>query len=139
MDSPAASKPSRLPLQSMSPAEGATVEVVGLALWCHHGVTDAEQELGQTIVFDITLALAECGARMSDDVSQTVDYGLVCEEVEQVATAQSHRTLERVCQLVGEALLGKFAATGVTVRAAKPEPPLPMSLGEVAVEITLSA
>lgn len=123
----------------MSPAGGATVEVVGLALWCHHGVTDAEQEVGQTIVFDVTLQVPDCGARASDDVSQTVDYGLVCEEVEQVATATSHRTLERVCQLVGEALIAKFEATEVTIRAAKPEPPLPMTLGEVAVEITLSA
>ncbi len=122
-----------------SPSDGATVEVVGLALWCHHGVTDAEQEVGQTILFDITLDLPECGARASDDVSQTVDYGLVCEEVERVATATSHRTLERVCQLVGEALIAEFEATEVTIRAAKPEPPLPMALGEVAVEITLTA
>jgi dihydroneopterin aldolase len=119
--------------------DGATVEVVGLALWCHHGVTDAEQEVGQTILFDIALVLPECGARISDDVSQTVDYGVVCEVVERVATAESHRTLERVCQLVGEALIAKFNATEVTVRAAKPEPPLPMTLGEVAVEITLTA
>lgn len=119
--------------------DGATVEVVGLALWCHHGVTDAEQEVGQTILFDLALVLPECGARASDDVSQTVDYGLVCEEVERVATATSHRTLERVCQLVGEELIAKFNATEVTVRAAKPEPPLPMTLGEVAVEITLTA
>jgi dihydroneopterin aldolase len=128
---------------SDSPADnslnsGAMIEVVGLALWCHHGVTDAEQEVGQTILFDIALDVPECGARMTDDVSQTVDYGLVCEEVERVATAESHRTLERVCQLVGEALIAKFDASEVTVRAAKPEPPLPMTLGEVAVEITLS-
>ena len=122
-----------------SPSEGATVEVVGLALWCHHGVTDAEQEVGQTIHFDIVLDLPECGARISDDVAQTVDYGLVCQEVERVATATSHRTLERVCQLVGEALIAEFEATEVTIRAAKPEPPLPMTLGEVAVEITLTA
>lgn len=119
--------------------DGATVEVVGLALWCHHGVTDAEQEVGQTILFDVTLEVPDCGARTSDDVSQTVDYGLVCEVVERVATAESHRTLERVCQLVGEALIAEFEATEVTIRAAKPEPPLPMTLGEVAVEITLTA
>jgi hypothetical protein len=128
---------------SESPADnslnsGAMVEVVGLALWCHHGVTDAEQEVGQTILFDIALDVPECEARATDDVSQTVDYGLVCEEVERVATAESHRTLERVCQLVVEALISKFDASEVTVRAAKPEPPLPMTLGEVAVEITLS-
>ena len=123
----------------MSAPSPATVEVVGLALWCHHGVTDAEQEVGQTILFDVTLEVPDCGARTSDDVAQTVDYGLVCEEVERIATAQSHRTLERVCQLVGEELISKFDATDVTVRAAKPEPPLPMTLGEVAVEITVSA
>lgn len=123
----------------MSAPTPATVEVVGLALWCHHGVSDAEQEVGQTVLFDVSLEVPDCGARMSDDVSETVDYGLVCEEVERVATAQSHRTLERVCQLVGESLLSKFGAAGVTVRAAKPEPPLPMTLGEVAVEITLTA
>ncbi|MFM9043193.1 MAG: dihydroneopterin aldolase [bacterium] len=123
----------------MSTPAPATVEVVGLALWCHHGVTDAEQEVGQTILFDAALEVPDCGARETDDVSQTVDYGLVCEEIERIATAQSHRTLERVCQLVGEALAAKFDAAEVTIRAAKPEPPLPMTLGEVAVEITVSA
>lgn len=116
---------------------GATIEVIGLTLFCHHGVTDAEQEVGQTVVFDVSLRVADCGARGSDDVAETVDYGLVCEEVERIATAQSHRTLERVCQLVCEALLGRFEADSVTVRAAKPDPPISQRLDEVAVAVEL--
>lgn len=66
-----------------------------------------------------------------------MDYSEVCDVVALAATERRHRTLERVCQVVGERLMERFGCDSVSVRAAKPEPPVPYPVEEVAVEVTL--
>jgi 7,8-dihydroneopterin aldolase/epimerase/oxygenase len=51
------------------------------------------------------------------------------------ATERSYRTLERLAQVVGERLMERYGCDSVRVRAAKPEPPLPIAIQEVAVEV----
>ncbi|HEY6780307.1 MAG TPA: dihydroneopterin aldolase, partial [Thermoleophilaceae bacterium] len=45
---------------SGSPA--VTIEITGLSLYTRHGVSEAERELGQRLVFDIAFELEECDA-----------------------------------------------------------------------------
>jgi dihydroneopterin aldolase len=101
------------------------VELRGLSIYTHHGVTDAEQEVGQRLEFDLTFDVPHCDAVLTDRVEDTVDYSEVCDIVALAATERSHRTLERVCQVVAERLIERFECEEVRVRAAKPEPPLP--------------
>jgi dihydroneopterin aldolase len=63
----------------------------------------------------------------------------VCDIVALAATERSYRTLERLCRVVAERLLERFGCDSVTVRAAKPEPPLPLAIDEVAVEVVLDS
>jgi 7,8-dihydroneopterin aldolase/epimerase/oxygenase len=112
-----------------------TVEVSGLSLYTRHGVTDAERELGQRLVFDVSLRLPECDATVTDRVEDTADYAEVCEQVALAAQERSYRTLERLCSAVAERLLGRFDAEEAVVRAAKPEPPIALPVDEVAVEV----
>ena len=42
-----------------------------------------------------------------------------------------------IVQVIGERLMERYGCDSVRVRAAKPEPPLPLAIQEVAVEITL--
>lgn len=111
------------------------VEVSGLSLYTHHGVHDAEQELGQRMVFDLRLEVAECDATLTDRIEDTVDYGQVCQTVALVAQQRSYRTLERLCAAVADRLLDDFAADSVWIRAAKPEPPMALPVDEVSVEL----
>jgi 7,8-dihydroneopterin aldolase/epimerase/oxygenase len=113
------------------------VELRGLSIYTHHGVTDAEQEVGQRLEFDLTLDVPHCDAVLTDRVEDTVDYSEVCDIVALAATERSYRTLERVCQVVAERLMERFECQEVLVRAAKPEPPLPYPVQEAAVEVTL--
>jgi dihydroneopterin aldolase len=112
-----------------------TIEITGLSLFTHHGVTEAERELGQRLVMDLRLDVGECDATVTDRVEDTVDYGTVCQEVALVAQQRSYRTLERLCAAVGDRLLDRFDAHAVWVKAAKPEPPIPLSVEEVSVEV----
>jgi dihydroneopterin aldolase len=113
------------------------VEIRGLSIFTHHGVTDAEQEVGQRLEFDLTFEIADCDAVLTDRVEDTVDYSEVCDIVALAATEKSHRTLERLCQVVAERLMERFDCETVTVRAAKPEPPVSYSVREAGVEVTL--
>jgi dihydroneopterin aldolase len=112
-----------------------TVEITGLSLYTHHGVSDAEQEVGQRLVLDLRLDVGESDATVTDRLEDTVDYGEVCQTVALVAQQRSYRTLERLCAAIADRLLDDFAAESVWVKAAKPEPPIPLPVEEVAVEI----
>jgi dihydroneopterin aldolase len=113
-----------------------TVEISGLSLYTHHGVTDAERQTGQRLVFDVSFDVEECEATITDRLEDTIDYAAVCEAVALVATQRSYRTLERLCTAIADMLEERFDATGVMVRAAKPEPPIPLPVEEVSVEVS---
>ena len=112
-----------------------SVEVTGLSLYTRHGVSDAEREIGQRLVFDISFELDECDATVTDRVEDTVDYGQVCEQVALAAQERQYKTLERLCSAVADRLLERFGAESVRVKAAKPEPPIPLPVDEVSVEV----
>jgi 7,8-dihydroneopterin aldolase/epimerase/oxygenase len=117
------------------PQTEVTVEVTGLSLYTHHGVSAAEQEVGQRLVLDLRLEVGECDATVTDMVEDTVDYAVVCERVALVAQQRSYRTLERLCSAVADRLLADFEAEEVWVKATKPEPPIALPVEEVSVEV----
>jgi len=112
-----------------------TVEIVGLSLYTHHGVGAAEREVGQRLVFDIAFELDECDATVTDRIEDTVNYAEVCEQVALGAQERSYRTLERLCTAVADRLIDRFGAESVRVKATKPEPPIPLPVEEVSVEV----
>jgi 7,8-dihydroneopterin aldolase/epimerase/oxygenase len=119
-------------------AEGAetvvTIEIGGLSLYTHLGVSDEERKLGQRTVIDVRLDVGESDATLTDRVEDTVDYAEVCQTVALVAQ-QSFRTLERLCAAIADKVLAEYSVESVWVKAAKPEPPIPLPVEEVAVEV----
>jgi 7,8-dihydroneopterin aldolase/epimerase/oxygenase len=116
-------------------APAVTIEISGLSLYTRHGVSDAERELGQRLVFDVVFELDECDATVTDRVEDTVDYGKVCEQIAFAAQERSYKTLERLCTAVAERMIDRFHAESVRVKAAKPEPPIALPVDEVSVEV----
>ena len=112
-----------------------TIEVSGLSLYTRHGVSEAERELGQRLVFDVTFELDDCDATVTDRVEDTVDYADVCEQVALAAQERSYKTLERLCAAVADRLAERYGAESIHVKAAKPEPPIALPVEEVAVEV----
>ena len=112
-----------------------TVEIRGLSLYTHHGASAAEREVGQRLLLDLTLEVGEVDATVTDLVEDTVDYGEVCTVVALVAQQRSYRTLERLCTAVADRLLADFPIEAVSIKAAKPEPPIPLPVEEVSVQV----
>lgn len=112
-----------------------TIEIVGLSLYTHHGVEPAEREVGQRLVFDLSFDVSDCDATVTDRVEDTIDYGDVCQQVALAAQERSYKTLERLCSAVADRMMDRYNADAVTVRATKPEPPIPLPVEEVTVEV----
>ena len=118
-----------------APEPTVTVEITGLSLYTRHGVSDAERELGQRLVIDVAFELADCDAMVTDRIEDTVDYAEVCEQVALAAQERSYKTLERLCAAIADRLTDRYGAESVRVKAAKPEPPIPLPVDEVSVEV----
>ena len=112
-----------------------TIEITGLSLYTHHGVSDAEREVGQRLLLDLRMDVGETDATLTDRIEDTVDYGEVCQTVALVAQQRSYRTLERLCSAIADRLLGDYDVESVWVKATKPEPPIPLPVEEVSVEV----
>jgi dihydroneopterin aldolase len=111
------------------------IEVSGLSLFTHVGVTTAEREVGQRLLVDLRMELTDCDAVITDRIEDTVDYGAMCDTTNLVAQQRSYKTLERLCAAIADRLLSQYDALSVWVKAAKPEPPLALPVSEVSVEL----
>jgi len=112
-----------------------TIEIRGLSLYTHHGVDAAEREVGQRLIFDLSFDVGDCDATVTDQVEDTIDYADVCQQVALAASERSIKTLEALCSYVADWVIARYDASAVSVRAAKPEPPIPLPVEEVAVEV----
>jgi dihydroneopterin aldolase len=116
-----------------------TVEVTGLSLYTHHGVTAAEREIGQRLILDLRFDAGACDATVTDRVEDTVDYGRVCDVVALESQRRSYKTLEALCAAIADRLLAEFDTGEVWVKATKPEPPIALPVESVSVEVWRTA
>jgi 7,8-dihydroneopterin aldolase/epimerase/oxygenase len=119
----------------VSAGEDVRVELCGLEAFGPHGVTEAEREVGCLIELDITFTVPDCTAPETDELEGTVDYGAVARLATSIVRERSCRTLERLGALVADELVTGFGVREVEVRVAKPAPPIPETIGDVAVVI----
>jgi dihydroneopterin aldolase len=112
-----------------------TIEIAGLSLYTRLGVTAAEREIGQRLLIDLTLEVGEPDATLTDMIDDTVDYGEVCNVVALVAQQRTYHTLERLSTAIADRLLEDFDVEAVSVKATKPEPPIPLPVEEVSVTV----
>jgi dihydroneopterin aldolase len=117
------------------PEPEVTIEVSGLSLYTHMGVSEAERQLGQRLIVDVRLDIGESDATVTDRIEDTVDYGEVCETINLVAQQRNYKTLERFCAAVADRLIERYEIHAVWVKAAKPEPPIALPVSEVSVEV----
>ena len=121
--------------QEGHPEPEVTIEVTGLSLYTHIGVSEAEREIGQRLLIDFRLDVGDVDATVTDRLEDTVDYSAVCQLVNLVAQQRSYKTLERLCAAIADRLLEDYDAQAIWIKAAKPEPPMALPVSEVAVEV----
>ena len=75
----------------------------------------------------------------SDDLHDTVDYGVAVAVAEKVVQTEQHLLLERVAQRIADDLLALDRVDGVRVTIRKVRPPLPQDVSTSAVTIVAGA
>jgi 7,8-dihydroneopterin aldolase/epimerase/oxygenase len=74
-------------------------------------------------------------AAASDDLVETVDYGILAEKIAGVVAGEPVKLLETLAQRIAEVCLGDERVEDVEVTVHKPEAPVAVPFDDVAVTI----
>ena len=124
-------------LQPGVPASPDRIELRGLRLVAVVGVLPEERTRAQPLELDLDLWADLSAAGRTDMLDRTVDYGAVSEVVAATVEAARPGLLERLAELVAEAVLGADERIeAVTVAVRKLRPPVPHDLHSAGVRIS---
>jgi dihydroneopterin aldolase len=117
-------------------AAGDVIELRGLRLAGVVGVLPHEQAQAQPLEVDLDLHLDLGPAGQSDALTDTADYGALCDVAETVVSTTSYALLEALAQHLAAALLdsdGRIDAVTVSVRKLRPPVSQPLSTSGVRI------
>lgn len=107
-----------------------------LPFYAHHGVHQAEQELGQRFVVDVDWWLDTRPAAWADDEALTVSYQQVFEHVRTVVTDAPVHLIETLAERIASRILDHFEQIEqVRVVVHKPGAPVTGVFGDVGIEV----
>ena len=102
-----------------------------------HGVFSEEKKLGQKFLVSLELTVDTREAGKTGDLTKSVHYGLVAQDVEKLFLEKSIDLIETCAENIAEMVLKKYELVKeVKVIVKKPWAPLQMHFQNVAVEIT---
>ncbi|TFI27588.1 dihydroneopterin aldolase [Streptomyces niveus] len=110
----------------------------GLKARGHHGVFPHEREEGQTFIVDLVLSLDTRPAAAGDDLTRTVHYGIVAEEVVAVVRGEPVDLIETLAERIAEQCLKHDGVDEVEVTLHKPDAPITVPFDDVTITITRS-
>jgi dihydroneopterin aldolase len=111
------------------------VALRGLRVRGRHGVLAAEKSLGQWFVVDVVLHLDTRTAAAGDDLSATVDYGTLAEQVSAVVSGDPVDLIETLAQRIADVALAAGAVQAVDVAVHKPQAPVTVPFEDVVVSV----
>lgn len=110
-----------------------------LEIYAYHGVYPEERKEGQKFYVSADLYLNTWNAEHNDALDDSVNYGTVCQYIQDYMTREKHLLIERAaCEICENLLLDFPKVDRVQIRLYKPEAPIQMSFGTVFVEIERS-
>lgn len=115
-----------------------SIVLTGLRVQANHGVFDFERAEGQEFVVDVTAWLDLSVASSGDDLTATVHYGELAEEVVAAVERDPADLIETVAERVAATVLAHEPVDAVEVTIHKPQAPISVPFGDVAVRITRS-
>jgi len=112
------------------------IHIDGLEIFAHHGVLDAENQLGQKFLVSASLTLDLRQAGKADDLSQTVNYAQVCDKIRDCMTTKTHQLIETCTEGIASEILHTFPLVReITITIEKPWAPIGQSVRNLSVEI----
>ncbi|HEX2704866.1 MAG TPA: dihydroneopterin aldolase, partial [Candidatus Lustribacter sp.] len=110
-------------------------DLLGVRGYGYHGVLADEKERGQEFLVDVVLELSTRAAGLTDDLSLTVSYAEVADQVVTRIAGPSVDLIETLAEQVATDVLGRDLVRAVTVTVHKPQAPVGHPFGDVQVSI----
>jgi dihydroneopterin aldolase len=111
------------------------IELFGLRAKGFHGVFESERREGQEFVVDLVLHVDTAPAALSDDLADTVDYGVIAQEVHDVVTGDPVDLIETLAGRIASVVLTHRAVEAVDVAVHKPQAPITVPFDDVVLRI----
>jgi len=111
------------------------IALTGIAATGRHGVHQFERDEGQPFVADVVLHLDTRRAAAGDDLTRTVDYGVVARRVHAVLAGEPVALIETVAERIAATVLASPGVHTVDVTVHKPRAPLDVPFHDVSVSI----
>src|SRR5690606_38038260 len=117
----------------MNPMDQLTL--TGLRARAFHGVLEEERRVGQVFLIDVVAHLPLAEASASDDLDDTVHYGVLAEEVVAAVESEPVDLIETVAERVAAVVLAHRRVVFTTVTVHKPSAPIAVPFADVSVTI----
>ncbi|MGN6442568.1 MAG: dihydroneopterin aldolase [Arthrobacter sp.] len=111
------------------------ITLTGVTAVGHHGVFDFERREGQPFVVDAVLYLDFTEAAQSDDVRDTAHYGEVAQRITGWISGEPLNLIEALAVRIADSLLAEFKLQAVEITVHKPQAPIEVPFGDVAVTV----
>ncbi len=115
-----------------------TIRLTGVRARGHHGVFDHERADGQDFVVDVAVEVDARTASGSDDLADTVHYGVLAEQVVAEIERDPVDLIETVAERIAAAVLTHRAALATEVTVHKPQAPITVPFDDVSITIRRS-
>lgn len=113
------------------------ITIKNLEVFAHHGVFPEENRLGQKFLISAVLYTDVRKAGMTDDLTQSIHYGIVSQQITEFLQKHTYRLIETAAEhLARELLLHTERLQAVTIELKKPWAPVGLPLETVSVTIT---
>jgi 7,8-dihydroneopterin aldolase/epimerase/oxygenase len=109
--------------------------LTGLRATAHHGVFAHERENGQEFVIDLTVWLDTSIAASTDDLAETVHYGVLAKEVVDAVESDPVDLIETVAERIAAIALRYEAVMRTRVTLHKPFAPIEVPFDDVSITI----
>jgi len=109
------------------------IELRGLTVRGHHGVFEHERRDGQDFVVDIIVWVDLAAAAESDDLADTLDYGVLAQRAADIIAGPPRNLIETVAGEIAEGVMTDERVHAVEVVVHKPAAPIPLTFTDVAV------
>lgn len=112
------------------------IRIEELQVFARHGVYEEEKRQGQNFYLNVSLFLDVREAGTRDDLTKSVNYGSVCQDLNQWMQEKDLNLLEAVACRLSEKLLLKYPLIHhVVLEIRKPEAPIGLPFGSVSVKV----
>ena len=107
----------------------------GLEVFAFHGVLADEKSAGQKFLLDLELQLDTAPAAAEDDVTRTVDYGRLADEVVHIASTERYDLLETLAHRIALHCMADGRVHNCAVTVHKPSAPIGHTFEDVSVTV----